>query len=394
MDVRASFISSLLSQYPDLAALPRAEFEALVSENLLSPFVLELPIAVREKIAAFVPAFAALRAQVLERGLDREMASPHDGRNPGNPAITMSFDFHVTDGSQIKLIEVNTNASFMMLGDELYRSRGITPPVPFGLEGLRAQVLAELKASAQAFNRLPSIPPRVAIVDDNPSAQRLYLEFLVTRAWFKQLGWECDIRDVRDAGQEPVPDFIYNRSTDFYFETEMTRAIDKLYREGRACVSPNPFEYKISADKQRLIEYSQPAFLDSLSLSSEHRASLAAALPRSYDVTAANADEIWAQRKSLFIKPKREFGSKKAFRGGSISHKVFLEMVPENPIAQEFVPAPEVSLATPEGPQKFKYDLRCHYYGDQWVAVIARLYQGQVTNLKTKYGGFAPVVFR
>ena len=112
------------------------------------------------------------------------------------------------------------------------------------------------------------------------------------------------------------------------------------------------------------------------------------------ELNAANKDEIWTQRKNLFFKPKRAFGSKSAYRGGSISHKAFEDLVQHQSLAQEMVHAPELELPTPTGPQKFKYDLRCYAYGSQYQGTVARIYQGQVTNLRTEGGGFAPVIFK
>jgi hypothetical protein len=40
-----------------------------------------------------------------------------------------------------------------------------------------------------------------------------------------------------------------------------------------------------------------------------------------------------------------------------------------------------------------KYDLRCYAYQGKLQIVIARLYQGQTTNLKTTGGGFTIVKF-
>ena len=102
-------------------------------------------------------------------------------------------------------------------------------------------------------------------------------------------------------------------------------------------------------------------------------------------------EELWSQRKKLFFKPKNSYGSKQSYKGASISKKVFEDVANELFLAQELVPAPEALIPTPDGPQQFKYDLRCYAYRDELQLVIARVYQGQVTNLKTKWGGFAPI---
>ncbi len=39
-----------------------------------------------------------------------------------------------------------------------------------------------------------------------------------------------------------------------------------------------------------------------------------------------------------------------------------------------------------------KTDFRLYFYRDRILGLAARLYQGQVTNLRTPGGGFAPVL--
>ena len=87
------------------------------------------------------------------------------------------------------------------------------------------------------------------------------------------------------------------------------------------------------------------------------------------------------------------FGAKQSYRGSSITRKNFDPMIDRGFIAQEFIPAPEKTFETPEGPKKFKYDLRFYAYQDRVQSAVARLYQGQVTNLQTKDGGFACIRF-
>jgi hypothetical protein len=62
-------------------------------------------------------------------------------------------------------------------------------------------------------------------------------------------------------------------------------------------------------------------------------------------------------------------------------------------VAQEFAPPAEVDVLQDGQNLKMKYDLRCYTYKDELQLVIARLYQGQTTNLKTVGGGFAIVDF-
>jgi hypothetical protein len=117
-------------------------------------------------------------------------------------------------------------------------------------------------------------------------------------------------------------------------------------------------------------------------------------LPRCQILTKENSGEIWNERKQMFLKPLRSFGAKQSFRGGSISRTAFDKVVDSDMLAQEFIPAPEITFDSALGPQTLKYDLRFYAYKDRIQSAVARLYQGQVTNLKTPMGGFAPIVFQ
>ncbi|MBX2988418.1 MAG: hypothetical protein KF802_11035 [Bdellovibrionaceae bacterium] len=349
----------------------------LVSEQLLSPFVLKLPPRRRDEIVAVVKAVHQLREVLRSR--------PDQSADPGYPSTMMSLDFHLDAAGALKLIEINTNASFLILGWEMYQARRLPFPVADFSPGQWRDDLRRIAGN--------TLSPFVVVADQKPREQRLYAEFLVAREWLRSFGWKAEIRDIEDALTEPLPDLIYNRSTDFYLEDPALRSLREGFLKGRPRLSPNPFEYGLLADKERLIEWSRPGALAALGLDAESTAILEKIIPACETLRRENADDIWSRRKHLFFKPKREFGSKKAFRGASVSRKVFDGLLDGDMLAQEFVPAPEAGFETPEGPQTFKYDLRCHFFGDRLEGIVARLYQGQVTNLKTKYGGFTPVVF-
>lgn len=390
--IKEEFIDHLLRRHPGLSARPRAFFEDKIADNLLSPFTVRLPRRTLDEIRGLAAAFAELRT-ALDRGPHRSELEAAGYGDPGNRSIMMSYDFHLDEDGRPKLIEVNTNAAFLILGTEMYRMHGLTPPVPYDEKSFADDVREELRLwSARSGVKAPE-RPLVTIIDEKPEEQRLYIEFVIAREWLLEQGLDADIRDVREALTEPRPAFIYNRSTDFLFQNPGQEALREAFRENAVCLSPNPHEYLLLADKQRLIEWTTPGFLESLKLSDSARERLKAALPESFDMATVGAEETWSRRKKLFFKPKREYGSKMAFKGASISRRAFDDLMKEKALAQEYVPAPERTFETPEGPQAFKFDLRCHAYHDRIESVIARLYQGQTTNLKSKYGGFAPVVF-
>ncbi|MGE0631070.1 MAG: hypothetical protein AB7O96_01590, partial [Pseudobdellovibrionaceae bacterium] len=286
--------------------------------------------------------------------------------------------------NELKLIEINTNASFLLMGLSLYEALKIPRPTEFSEADLQKDVLDEMEL---CFGKR-SAPKALAIIDDNPPSQKLYVEFLLYQSLFRSFGWDCEICDFRelqfDEQQNVLTykakklDFIYNRYTDFLLERSESQNLKKAFFSKAACFSPNPTEYKTYADKERLIELGKtgtfPVVLQSEELNSE------------------NKDKIWEKRKSLFFKPLRSYGSKQSYKGASISRKAFDEFG-EGILAQEYCPADERTFSTPNGEQNFKFDLRFYAYQNRLETVIARLYQGQVTNTRTPFGGFAPVRF-
>lgn len=387
--LQTDFIQRIRDLYPGLKDRPTEFYEQKVSENLFCPFTIKLPRRLKTELQNTITAFERLRSTLLMGPGGKNQG---EFPNPGHPCIMNSFDFHLDSHGRLKLIEINTNASFLVLGHELYNLRGLKAPFEYGPSHLRQDITHELALWSQVKNRPAPKHPKVTIIDEKPEEQRLFMEFLVAQEWLRAEGFETHIRDVPDAMMDR-PDFIYNRSTDFLLSQPSAAPLKASYLAGEVCLSPNPFEYLLMADKDRLIEWSKPGFLESLNLPKDVFDPVRSALLKAFDRSTLSADELWAQRKNLFFKPKREYGSKKAFRGASVSRKVFLDLMTADPIAQEYVPAPEVIFETPSGSQTFKYDLRCHAYDGRIQGLVARVYQGQVTNLRTEFGGFAAVAF-
>jgi hypothetical protein len=377
-ELKSQFIQHLKNNFPGLAQEP---LEELISENLLSPFKIQIPRKYLEQAQDAIKAIYKLREDKNYQNNFSKEISMRGFNDPGNKAIMMSYDFHVGEDGNLKLIEINTNAAFLTLGDILYSVRNIPKPVPeFSVETLKRCILDELKLFGLSVDK-----PSIVITDDRPETQRLYIEFLVCRELFKSWGWNCEIRDVTTATQNPKPDFIYNRYTDFYLSDPASARLLSAYVDKEICFSPHPIEYLLLADKNRMTEWS---------LSPQDPA-IEKVLLKSWALEESNKEEMWANRKTLFFKPSQDFGSKGSFKGSSISRKVFEELVAKQySLAQEYAPAPEITFETDTGPQNFKYDLRFYTYQDQLQTVMARIYQGQTTNLRTPNGGFACVEFQ
>ena len=60
-------------------------------------------------------------------------------------------------------------------------------------------------------------------------------------------------------------------------------------------------------------------------------------------------------------------------------------------LVQRHVPPGEVQVETSEGPCTMKFDVRAYAYRDEILLLGARVYQGQVTNLRSPGGGFSAI---
>lgn len=388
------FIAQISQYYPETARC--FDFRAHLSPLLFCPEVVKLPASLRSQAQAIVASFFALRNLEARR---TELAARRPAvPDPGHTSVLMSYDFHVDEAGHLRLIEINTNASMSLMVDVLHAVQGVANP-------FSADFRREIIDCFSCEYRLAKIGrplERAAVVDENPSAQRLYAEFRCYAELFRREGIDVAIHDPRELSfrtdrglcrpDGETIDLVYNRDTDFYLEDPRSRGLREAMLARAACLTPHPHEYRLLADKERLVELGRPGALDSLPLASGHRETLARALIRTAAVADfADADTLWAERKKLFFKPMRSYGGKAAYRGSSISRKVFEETLKKGGyLAQDFVPAARIKLATaPDG--DFKYDLRFFVYNDRIQAACARVYQGQMTNSQTPGGGIAVI---
>ncbi|MDT8419202.1 MAG: hypothetical protein RQ754_02120 [Desulfuromonadales bacterium] len=314
--------------------------------------------------------------------------------DPGHASLMMGYDFHLTDAGP-RLIEVNTNAGggyLAWLAQARHAGQSPDPLPPRLSRRLLDSFHQEWRAFAGAGKSLKS----VVIVDEEPDQQPLYPEMQAVRSWLAGQGLTVQIADPQDLQADaagvchqgrPV-DLIYNRHCDFFLETEPLAGLRAAYLAGSVCLSPNPFSYGLLADKRRMIIWSDEQALTSLGMVAKDRNLLLELVPPSRLLAACNAEEIWQQRKDLVFKPVTRFGSRGVLLGKSISRSRFAQQDPATTLVQGLVPA---GLTEGEG-GVFKTDLRLFVYRDRLLGPAARLYQGQVTNLSTEGGGFAPLL--
>jgi hypothetical protein len=350
------------------------------------------------KAVEAVVALPAYREQVLARA--PAIARHAQGRSRG---VFFGYDFHVAQDS-FGLIEVNTNAGGAMLNAILGRAhRACCVPV---------ERLGPSVASAEAFERAivdmfhaewrlagRTEPLRtIAIVDEAPTEQYLYPEFLLFQRLFERSGLRVVIADPGElrvegdalfAGEERI-DLIYNRLTDFYLEAPASQAIRRSFEAGGVVLTPHPQAHALYADKRNLVLLSDAQALAALGVPEATRDVLLAGVPRTVPVDASNAGELWSRRKQLFFKPFAGYGSRAAYRGDKLTQRVWSEIIAGGYVAQALV-APGERAVDASADKPLKFDLRQYVYDGlvQWSA--ARLYQGQTTNFRTPGGGFAPV---
>lgn len=316
----------------------------------------------------------------------------------------MGYDFHVTpDGP--RLIEVNTNAGGAFLNAVLARAQSACCAkvlAPFDLrpsEGFGDRIADMFVAEWRRQGR-SGRPAMIAIVDDRPEEQHLYPEFRLAKALLEARGFKVVIADPGDLsltggrvmiGGEPV-DLVYNRLVDFALEEPGHTVLRAAYMAGEVVVTPNPRVHALLADKRNLTLLSDGKCLRRWGLPQGDVTLLEAAVPKTTIVTAANADDLWRDRRRLFFKPAGGHGSKAAYRGDKVTRGVWDDILAGAYVAQAYA-APGPRAVEHEGARTdLKVDVRLYTYAGEVLLAAARLYQGQTTNMRTPGGGFAPVL--
>jgi hypothetical protein len=352
------------------------DIDAPAWEHLVSPLELKLPKKIYVTVSEAVRALYSLSRKDSYRA---QLAKIPGIEPKKNRSVLMAYDFHSNEQGEAFLVEVNTNASGFMFASLMEMTHGREAP------------LADLKASFENEMRLSGHGPDIAIVDENIPEQKMYSEFVMYRDWFRSHGWKAEFTeaDAFKAG----PGFVYNRLTDFYLEEHP--ALHEAFVKDLACFSPNPYEYFLLGDKERLIQLGNPEFLVAAGATEEERAAVAKVIIPTFDKSHfGSIDEIWHDRRRLFFKPKRSHGGKSVYRGESVSRKVFERLMADDILIQRYQPAQKMPVEDPRSVlENWKFDLRFYVYEDKIQMCCARIYQGQVTNFASPMGGFTSVRF-
>jgi len=345
-----------------------------------------------ERVVASPPFVAAVLAR----------AHANAQRNAGAAGVFMGYDFHLGQ-DRPKLIEINTNAGGAFLNALLLGAQtACCPPMAAPRMAQRETIYQQFVAMFRnewRLQRRETPLRRIAIVDVQPEKQFLYPEFRIAQQIFAQQGIDAmitapeflRIADHRLWCQGQPIDLVYNRLTDFSLTDESSQTLNAALQTGIAVVTPNPHHHAIHANKQNLVVLSDQAALRELGVSAQDIGVITATVPRTQQVTAATAAELWQRRKNLFFKPIAGYGSKATYRGDKLTRRIWQEIVAGRYIAQEQVAPNERGILVDGQPSSLKMDLRAYTYRGDVQLLAARLYHGQTTNFRTPGGGFSPV---
>lgn len=363
--------------------------------------------------AVFVPDRELNHMQAIVRALEAAAALPGYQRrvlswaprnaqfNPGPSGALMGYDFHLGKEGP-RLIEVNTNAGGAFLNAVLARAQlqccgGSTRAA--WAEDFDAAMIAQFESEWRA-QRGSGRPETIAIVDEQPAGQYLYPEFRLAQQLFRDHGMDALILSPSDLRYESGAlysgdrriDLVYNRLVDFGLEAPEHTALRSAWLEGGAVITPNPFVHALLADKRNLAVWSDHETLLEWGLDSRYAELLRAGIPRTVQVTAADGEDLWQQRKEWFFKPVAGHGSKGVYRGSKLTRSTFARILESDYIAQAYVPPSERLVMVDGETEMLKVDVRLYTYRGDLLLAAARLYRGQTTNFRTPGGGFAPLL--
>ncbi|MGR9052427.1 MAG: hypothetical protein ACU84J_07245 [Gammaproteobacteria bacterium] len=403
----------------------RAELSRQQNDDALYRMIVEERPHLFAESAVFVAESCLLKQRDIIDAVERTVALPAYRERvlaygpksahyvPKAHGVFLGYDFHLSpDGP--KLIEINTNAGGALLNTILARAQTACCDLVDGrCPGDLSELLrgyAASKKTERAFidmfleewraERGERPLQTVAIVDDDPESQYMWPEFLLFKKLFERAGMTaviCDPSALAFEGGElryggAVVDLVYNRLTDFALEEAKQRAILAAYLTGAVVVTPHPRAHALYADKRNLTLLSDAEALEHLGIDAETRAVLLNGIAHTVSVRPENRESLWAERKHLFFKPAKGYGSKAAYRGDKLTRRVFEEIFRHEYVAQTLVQPSERQLEVDNAVVGLKLDLRNYVYNGRIQLLSARLYRGQTTNFRTPGGGFAQVV--
>ncbi len=333
--------NDILNLYPSLN-----EAILLTIKNALCPFIVNLPKKLEKEIHQVTEYFMAYKKETASK--------------PWDDSVLNSLDFHYSSNT-LKIIEANTNASGFLLSNLLLDDQ----------EEVKVFEDDILKSFKTIFKN--DSFKHVFIVDKFPETEKMFAEFLMFQDFFKRNGTNAEIIKTSKVYIKHDPLYIYNRDTDFYLEENPVLRF--LWETKKIHLSTSPFSYENLANKKFNSEQNNLLISKKFNL-------LKKATLQTLNITDENKEDLWVRRKKLFFKPFSSFGSKGVYSGKSVSRKKF-DVFNNEYLAQEFHPPGKIKN------NQWKFDIRAFFSENGVQKIIARVYQGQLTNFFNLGGGFA-----
>ncbi len=294
-----------------------------------------------------------------------------------NHAVIAGYDFHLTPEGP-RLIEINTNAGGLplLLSHPWYANN------PDEQARVAQRIVEAFRSEFEAVRGSSARLARIAIVDSCPDTQFLYPEFLLIAKILEAAGIKVEIADTSDVvcvsqgvSVHGLPvDMVYLRDTDFALAGRAAHLYEP-YARGALVVTPSPEAYRSLSDKRRMRDFAHTTVLKTVLMADE------------------SPEVLWSNRNRLVFKPAEGYASQGVYRGDKISKQRFIELLTDAQyLAQERAEPGLVVVETEAGSRSMKFDIRAYAYRDRIYALGGRVYEGQVTNMRTPGGGFAPVV--
>lgn len=394
----------------------RTELEADLGARGLSRPLLEthphlfasLPVFVSrrhvERMAQIIAAVESVVGMAAYRDAVMQWAPDIAAFDPGPCGVFLGYDFHLGPAGP-QLIEINTNAGGALLNAVLGRAqRACCAPVeelvpgPAEFRSIEAGILG-MFMDEWRLQRQSRELKCAAIIDDDPTEQYLYPEFLLFQQLFRRNRIDAIVADPQQLvlrqgalwHADRRIDLVYNRLTDFSLELPVHAVLSDAYLSGQVVLTPHPRAHALYADKRNLGVLTDATQLRAWGVADAVVTTLLSGIPRTETVTPADAERLWSNRRNLFFKPAAGYGSKAAYRGEKLTRRVWEEVLVGSYVAQAFVSPSERVIRDAASPLALKLDLRNYVYNGAVQLLAARLYQGQTTNFRTPGGGFAPV---
>ena len=324
---------------------------------------------------------------------------------PGNAGVLMGYDFHVTPAGP-RLIEVNTNAGGALLNG--LHTLSLCDPEKLAclcrdllpLKTIRERLVETFAAELSAVRGPEARLERIAIADLRPREQFLFPEFELFVELFRESGIDaaiCETADLtRRSGELALDgrriDLVYLRDTDFTLAEPRSAALRAAFLAGEVVVTPSPREHHLLANKRRLALFSSAVALERFGLGPQQARHLAEVVPETLPLAELGRERAWRERREWVFKPCAAFGSRAVYRGDKVSRRKLDEIAADPTyLAQRRVEPGVVAVETIDGPQSMRFDVRAYAYRDQVLLLGARVYRGQVTNLRTPGGGFSAI---